>query len=103
MRHAVIALVLLLSGCAHRGRLACRLVALDPHGAVIKHGDRKPAKWHTGEDQCMVKLRVMESLPSEIQDQIGVEFRGSEAEVKALKDRWDQEHSKQEGSHGTRI
>lgn len=94
---------LLLTSCAHHGRLACRLVALRPDGSIITHGSAKPAPWHQGEDQCMLKLRVMESLPDEIRESIGVQFRGPADEVKSLHKRWDAEHVQNDAPDGTKI
>jgi|SRR6266481_1977996 len=94
-----IALLLLCTACANRGNLACRLVALHPDGSIVTHGPGKPAPWHAGEDQCMVKLRVMESLPDSIRQGIGVQYRGPEDQVKALQDRWNREHDAKLNEH----
>lgn len=82
-----------LCACANRSKLACRLVALHPDGSIVTRGPNKPAPWHAGEDQCMLKLHVMEALPDGIREGIGVQFRGPEDAVKALHDRWDREHA----------
>jgi hypothetical protein len=89
MKKLAIIGALLLSGCAAHRQLACRFIAVDSHGKLLRSQTAlMHSHWHKGYSSCAAMITalatgaVVETITG---DQPGVQVKGSSAERLRLK------------------
>lgn len=96
----MIAAALLLSGCASHKPLACRFVAVDNQGNVLKQPTAAMhSHWHKGELNCATMIEALaDGFVSETVNghKAGVEVRGPKEERLKLKRMFDTPAAPQE-------